>query len=127
MRQGAGLRLGRTLIVEAGRALGPATFVGSGPAEGWDFGVGHQGRAYHWPMRNLFCGPRRRAGLDVAVPVLFVVLDTVVTLVGGSWWPARPDGLAWGLLVAQGLVDLTLVARRRAPLAVVGVFARRRT
>jgi signal transduction histidine kinase len=73
-------------------------------------------------MRDIFCGPRRRAVLDVTVPLLFVALDTVVTLVGGSWWPARPDELAWALLVAQGLVDLSLVARRRAPLAVVGVF-----
>ena len=73
-------------------------------------------------MNDIVCGPRRRAVLDVAIPVLFVALDTVVTLAGGSWWPAHPDGLAWALLVAQGLVDLTLVARRRAPLAVVGVF-----
>jgi signal transduction histidine kinase len=73
-------------------------------------------------VNDIFCRPRRRAVLDVAIPVLFVALDTAVTLVGGSWWPARPDGLAWALLVAQGLVDLTLVARRRAPLAVVGVF-----
>ena len=61
--------------------------------------------------------------VDVAVALFFVVLDTVVTLVGGSWWPAQPDGLAWALLVAMWLTDLSLVARRRAPIAVVGVFA----
>jgi signal transduction histidine kinase len=67
---------------------------------------------------------RRHAVLvDVGIAVFFVVLDTVVTLVGGSWWPAEPDGLAWTLLTAQGLADLSLVARRRAPLAVVGIFA----
>jgi signal transduction histidine kinase len=74
-------------------------------------------------VRNFFCGSRRRAILDVAIPVFFVVLDTVVTLVGGSWWPAHPDRLAWALLAAQGLADLSLVFRRRAPLAVVAVFA----
>jgi signal transduction histidine kinase len=67
---------------------------------------------------------RRHAVLvDVAIALLFVVLDTAVTLVGWSWWPAQPDGLAWALLVAMWLTDLSLVARRRAPIAVVGVFA----
>ena len=67
---------------------------------------------------------RRHAVLvDVVVALLFVVLDTAVTLVGWSWWPAQPDGLAWALLVAMWLTDLSLVARRRAPIAVVGVFA----
>jgi signal transduction histidine kinase len=74
-------------------------------------------------VRNFFCGSRRRAILDVAIPLFFVVLDTVVTLVGGSWWPAHPNRLAWALLAAQGLADLSLIARRRAPLAVVAVFA----
>jgi hypothetical protein len=75
-------------------------------------------------MRELLCGLRRHAVLvDVAVAVFFVALDTAVTLTGGSWWPAQPDGLAWALLAAQGLTDLSLVARRRAPLAVVGIFA----
>lgn len=60
--------------------------------------------------------------VDVVIAVLFVALDTVLTLVGWSWWPAHPDGLAWALLTAQGLTDLSLVARRRAPIAVVGVF-----
>ena len=74
-------------------------------------------------MSKLLCGLRRRAALvDVAIAVLFVVLDTVVTLVGWSWWPAQPDALAWTLLAAQGLTDLSLVARRRAPIAVVGIF-----
>ncbi len=67
---------------------------------------------------------RRHAVLvDVVVALFFVVLDTAVTPVGGSWWPAQPDRLAWALLVAMWLTDLSLVARRRAPIAVVGVFA----
>jgi signal transduction histidine kinase len=75
-------------------------------------------------MGDLLCRLRRHAVLvDVAVAVSFLVLDTVVTLTGGSWWPTRPDGLAWALLAGLGLTDLSLVARRRAPLAVVGVFA----
>jgi signal transduction histidine kinase len=75
-------------------------------------------------MRSVLCLLRRHAvAVDVALAMLFVVLDTVVTLTGGSWWPGQPDRLAWTLLVAQGLTDLSLVARRRAPIAVVGIFA----
>ncbi len=74
-------------------------------------------------MSKLLCALRRHAVLvDVALAVLFVVLDTALTLVGGSWWPAQPDALAWALLVAMWLTDLSLVARRRAPIAVVGIF-----
>jgi signal transduction histidine kinase len=74
-------------------------------------------------MSNVLRLARRHAVLvDVAIAVLCVALDTVVTLVGWSWWPAHPDGLAWALLAAQGLTDLSLVARRRAPITVVGVF-----
>jgi hypothetical protein len=66
-------------------------------------------------MRKLLCRLGRQVVVvDVAIAVCFVVLDTVVTLVGWSWWPARPDGLAWVLLATQGLTDLSLVARRRA-------------
>jgi signal transduction histidine kinase len=75
-------------------------------------------------MRRVLCGLRRHPVLvDVAIALSFVVLDMAVTLTGGSWWPAQPDGLAWVLLVVLGLTDLSLVARRRAPIAVVGVFA----
>jgi signal transduction histidine kinase len=74
-------------------------------------------------MSDILCGLRRHAVLvDVAIAVFFVALDTVVTLTGWSWWPAHPDGLAWVLLTAQGLTDLSLAARRRAPIAVVGNF-----
>src|SRR4029450_8519385 len=74
-------------------------------------------------MSNVLCVLGRHAVLvDVAIAVVCVALDTVVTLVGWSWWPAHPDGLAGALLAAQGLTDLSLVARRRAPIAVVGVF-----
>jgi signal transduction histidine kinase len=85
--------------------------------------AGGKGGSYHWRMSGVLCGLRRHAVLvDVAVALFFVVLDTVLTLVGWSWWPAQPDALAWGLLAVQGLTDLSLVGRRRAPIAVVGIF-----
>jgi hypothetical protein len=69
-------------------------------------------------VSNVPCGWRRHVDEDdVAVAVFFVALDTAVTLVGGSWWPADPDGLASVLLAAQALTGLSLVARRRAPVA----------
>jgi len=74
-------------------------FVGSGPAEGLRFAAGWKGGSYHGRMRSVLCELRRHAVIfDVAIAVSFVVLDTAVTLVGGSWWPAHPDGLAWTLL-----------------------------
>jgi signal transduction histidine kinase len=106
-----------------GGSWGHATFVGSAPAEGWVFTAGRKGGSYHGRMSGVLCALRRHTVLvDVAVALFFLVLDTVVTLVGWSWWPAQPDGLAWALLAAQGLTDLSLIARRRAPIAVVGIF-----
>jgi signal transduction histidine kinase len=106
---------------EPARAVQPS--LGSAPPKSQGFAGGRKDGSYHCRMSNVLCALRRHAVLvDVAVAVFFVALDTAVTLAGGSWWPARPDGLAWGLLVMQGLVDLSLIARRRAPLAVVGVF-----
>jgi signal transduction histidine kinase len=60
--------------------------------------------------------------VDVSVAVAAVLLDTVVTLAGGSWWPQNPDTLAWAVLGAQALACGSLVLRRTAPLAVVGVL-----
>jgi signal transduction histidine kinase len=74
-------------------------------------------------MWNERCGSRRQVIVDLAIALFFVALDTTLTLAGTSWWPSHPDGLAWALLAAQGLTDLSLVACRRAPVAVVGVFA----
>jgi DNA-binding NarL/FixJ family response regulator len=56
--------------------------------------------------------------------VAFLVLDTVSTLAGGSWWPERPGALAWALLVAQGLACLSLVLNRMplVPVAVIAAF-----
>jgi signal transduction histidine kinase len=63
--------------------------------------------------------------VDTVIAVLFVLLDTVLTLAGTTWWPAAPGPLAWVLLCLQGLACLSLAARRVAPLtvlAVLGVF-----
>jgi signal transduction histidine kinase len=60
--------------------------------------------------------------LDVLIAVGFALLDTGATLAGGSWWPAHPGPLAWTMLLAQAVADLSLAARRRAPLIVIGVL-----
>src|SRR5215471_9473566 len=64
----------------------------------------------------------RNLALDVALACFFVLLDTTVTLAGGSWWPAHPDKLAWAMLVLQALADASLVARRRAPMLVIAIL-----
>src|SRR5262249_60946949 len=68
--------------------------------------------------------PRNKVALDAALACFFVLLDTTVTLAGGSWWPAHPDKLAWGMLVLQALADVSLVARRRAPIPVIAILTR---
>ncbi|RAG81938.1 two-component sensor histidine kinase [Streptacidiphilus pinicola] len=60
--------------------------------------------------------------VDVAMAAIFVALDTVGTLGGTSWWPAKPDALAWSLLGLQALAVGTLVVRRIAPITVVAVL-----
>ena len=53
----------------------------------------------------------------------FVLLDTVSTLAGTSWWPAHPSPLAWTMLAVQGLADAALVFRRQAPMLVIAILA----
>ncbi|WP_328536138.1 sensor histidine kinase [Streptomyces sp. NBC_00344] len=60
--------------------------------------------------------------LDVAIAVLFALADTAATMLGASWWPARPGPLAWAVLGVQAAACLSLAARRRAPLTVIGVL-----
>ena len=60
--------------------------------------------------------------LDILIAVGFALGDTGNTLGGGSWWPAHPSTLAWVMLAVQALADLSLVARRRAPLIVIAVL-----
>jgi signal transduction histidine kinase len=61
--------------------------------------------------------------LDIGIALAFVLIDTGATLAGGSWWPAHPGALAWSMLALQALADLSLVARRRAPLIVLAALA----
>jgi signal transduction histidine kinase len=60
--------------------------------------------------------------LDILLAVWLALIDTGNTLGGGSWWPAHPSALAWVMLAIQALADLSLVARRRAPLLVIAVL-----
>jgi signal transduction histidine kinase len=66
---------------------------------------------------------RHGAAADVLIAVAFVLLDTGVTLAGGSWWPAHPGGLAWAMLGVQAAADASLALRRRAPMTVIAILA----
>ena len=66
---------------------------------------------------------RHWLAVDVLVAVGFALLDTSATLAGASWWPAHPGGLAWGMLACQAIADLSLAARRRAPMTVITILA----
>lgn len=62
---------------------------------------------------------RHWVAVDAAIAVFFVLLDTVLTLSGASWWPAHPGSLAWTLLGVQAACCATLAVRRRAPITVM--------
>jgi signal transduction histidine kinase len=66
---------------------------------------------------------RPALAIDLGLALGFVALDTTLTLIGGSWWPANPGALAWAMLALQALACFSLVLRRRAPLLVVGILA----
>ena len=66
---------------------------------------------------------RHCLAVDVLIAVGFVLLDTTATLAGASWWPAHPGTFAWAMLGVQGLADLSLAFRRRAPLTVIAILA----
>lgn len=66
---------------------------------------------------------RHGTAADVLIAVAFVVLDTVVTLAGSSWWPAHPGTLAWSMLGLQAAADMSLAFRRRSPLTVIVILA----
>ena len=68
---------------------------------------------------------RRRyaAALDVAGALLLTGLDLGLTAAwGGSWWPARPGTLAWVMLGLQTAACMSLVVRRRFPIAVLAAL-----
>ncbi|MER5549716.1 histidine kinase dimerization/phosphoacceptor domain-containing protein [Streptomyces sp. NPDC002589] len=58
----------------------------------------------------------------MTIGTAFVLLDTGLALVGGTWWPAHPGTLAWAVLGVQALASASLAVRRSAPLLVVGVL-----
>lgn len=64
-----------------------------------------------------------RPWADVALAAFLVLLDTVLTLSGASWWPAHPGPLAWTLLVIQAVACASLAVRRRAPITVMYILA----
>jgi signal transduction histidine kinase len=66
---------------------------------------------------------RHSLAFDVLIAIGFALLDTTTTLVGASWWPAHPGTLAWAMLAVQALADLSLIARRRAPMIVIAILA----
>ncbi|HEU5388410.1 MAG TPA: histidine kinase [Streptosporangiaceae bacterium] len=68
------------------------------------------------------CAGQNRLALDAFLAVFFILLDTVLTLAGTSWWPAHPGALAWTMLAVQGLADASLVFRRRAPMLVIAIL-----
>jgi signal transduction histidine kinase len=65
---------------------------------------------------------QHRLAMDLLIAIGFALLDTAATLAGASWWPAHPSTLAWVLLAAQALADLSLVFRRRAPMVVIAIL-----
>jgi signal transduction histidine kinase len=73
-------------------------------------------RVRTWYRRHLLAA-------DVLLAVGFALLDTVATLAGASWWPAHASTLAWAMLAVQALADLSLAARRRAPMIVIAILA----
>ena len=65
---------------------------------------------------------QRRFAVDVGIAAFFVLLDTVTTLVGVSWWPSHPGSLAWAMLGLQAVACASLVLRRRVPVLVVAIL-----
>jgi signal transduction histidine kinase len=66
---------------------------------------------------------RHWVAFDVALAGFLVLLDTLLTLSGATWWPAHPDALAWTLLGLQAAACASLAARRRAPITVMYILA----
>jgi signal transduction histidine kinase len=66
---------------------------------------------------------RHRVAFDVALAAFLVLLDTVLTLSGATWWPAHPGPLAWTMLGLQAAACATLAVRRRAPITVMYILA----
>src|SRR6201995_3314224 len=118
-----GRAAGRVLLLRRdGRERRYATFVWSCRSVGIA-SRGSQARSHSLKDMGLrVCARQNRLALDVLLAVFFVLLDTVLTLAGTSWWPAHPSTLAWTMLAVQGLADASLVFRRRAPMLVIAIL-----
>src|SRR6476469_5236329 len=73
-------------------------------------------------MRLRACARLNSRALDASLAGFFILVDTVLTLAGASWWPAHPGTLAWTMLAVQALADASLVFRRRAPMLVIAIL-----
>src|SRR5436190_18556974 len=73
-------------------------------------------------MRLRACVRLNSRALDAFLAGFFILIDTVLTLAGTSWWPAHPGTLAWTMLAVQGLADASLIFRRRAPMLVIAIL-----
>src|SRR6201995_4497424 len=118
-----GRAAGRVLLLRRdGRERRYATFVWSCRS----VGIASGGSRAWWHSLNdmglRVCARQNRLALDVLLAVFFVLLDTVLTLAGTSWWPAHPGTLAWTMLAVQGLADASLISRRRAPMLFIAIF-----
>jgi signal transduction histidine kinase len=78
---------------------------------------------YREPMADEPWHCRHLVAVDVAIAVSFVLVDTVATLAGASWWPAHPGTLAWVMLGVQAAACSSLVVRRQASILVVGILS----
>jgi signal transduction histidine kinase len=67
-----------------------------------------------------FC--RSKLAQDALIAGAAILVDTVTTLAGSSWWPAHPGPLAWSMLALQALADASLIVRRRFPMLVIAIF-----
>jgi signal transduction histidine kinase len=66
---------------------------------------------------------RHQVAVDVVTAVFFVLLDTWITLIGGTWWPVHPGPLAWTMLGLQAAACASLVVRRHAPITVIVILS----
>ena len=78
--------------------------------------MGCEEHEQRWYNRHWFA-------VDAGLAAFLVLLDTVLTLSGASWWPAHPDSLAWALLAVQAVCCASLAVRRRAPITVMYILA----
>src|SRR6185437_9191791 len=101
-----GRAAGRVLLLRKdGLEQRYATFVWSCRSVGIASGGSRAGWHSLNHMGLRVCARQNRLALDVLLAVFFVLLDTVLTLAGTSWWPAHPGTLAWTMLAVQGLAD----------------------